>query len=556
MSKKKIAKPTDSWCSRRQFLSMSGLAAVYLAQTNPYNMFFRALSDSLINQANAAALGITSKNYLAVLFGGAPPRWTWDSFLCPSGNMANDFIKNGSVHNFLPDNTYSADNSKAEYRVEPVNGLYSNPAKVIYMSPLWNRTIPTSDGNAVAMRELLKNAVLIRGVNMGQDKGHTQGTSLLVHPEATAPSLSGIVGDHHPHSYIKATALGAYNAYSFLQPTYGGHLSANGTGIVMTRDNLNLTPTGNPFAGLLSPFKEAAATIPHSEKMGKMKPYMEDAMSELKRFSSLNYPGSDALYKAGSTIEELALKNLSSIGAEYPGTVARYRNLITRSAEPLANIIPGNDYGSYRGSTPGFSYHGLAAQFAMAELLFLHDLSFNVTISITQGQDIAVNSINNYRSKIDEHSGSDRQQSVINFSCLYRAMAACIYEFKTRIGNSKWENTVVQVGAEYDRAPDNTGAGTDHAANANMYTFFSGAIQEPILIGNILKNGSSREKYKGTWGASAPTLVRGVERVLSPQMGVSTAAMLLGIPSPIRAESLLNESGGRFVSAAEEPKNV
>lgn len=556
MGKKKLQDPSWTWCDRRQFLSMSGLAALYLAQSNPFNMFFRALSDSLIHQANAQALGQPSKNYLAVLFGGAPPRWTWDSFLCPSGNLERDFIENGSVHNFLPNNKYNAINSEAKYRVEAVRGMYQNPNKVIYMSPLWNRTIPVSEGSPVLMSELLKNAVLIRGVNMGQDKGHTQGTSLVVHPEAAHPSLSGAVGDHHPHSYIKTTALGSYNSYSFLEPLYGGHLATTGSGIVAVKDNLKFGSSDNPFYGLLSPFKAALATMSHAEKMSKMKPYMQQAMGELRRFSSLNYPGSDQLYKAGSTIEQLALKNLAAIGAEYPDVLARYQSLISRSAEALPNIIPDNAHGSYDGSRSSFGYNGMASQFAMAELLFRYGLSFNVTISITQGQDIQVNSSGTHRSKIDEHSGGDRQQSVINFSCLYRALAACIYEFKYRIEPSRWENTVVQVGAEYDRAPDNGGYGSDHAANSNMYTFFSGAVSEPILIGNILKNGSNREKYKGTWGASAPTLVRGVERVISPQMGVATAATLLGIAAPIRAESLLIESGGRFTSAAEDPKNV
>lgn len=535
---------------------MAGMSGIYLAASNPINLLFQAIAEGFISKAHAQAMGTDPRRYVCILMEGAPTRWVWDSFLCPSGNMARDFIKNGAVNNYIGGSgEYDGSLSNLEYRAEKILNLPTGTPD-IYMSPIWNRDIPTVGNGWVPMSKLLHNALLIRGVNMGQDVGHSLGPAKILTAEPGVSTLTGALAEHS-HSSIKAVGLSQYDRYSFSEHRLGGFFSKEGLSPTIQRETgYYINRRGvDPLSMLMAPFIETNATVlSSSARQAELKTHMDAALREMSAFANSSIPGADELYRLRSDVDSVMRLNFGDLKAQYELLYAKYEDLVRRSGAPTNNIIPANDYGSYTGkSNPYANISGLASQFAIAEFLFRHDLSRNITISLTEGTSPTVSGISN---KHDEHDQRDRQASLMSMSAEFRAISAVIYEFSRAIESSVWEDTVVQIGSEYDRLPHDLSYGTDHAADSNMLTFFSGAIQKPILIGNIKKNGREDARYKGTWGAAATVQTQWGELTIDPKIGVSTAAALLNIPSPSRSPALIDNVAGKFVSLAEGPKNV
>ncbi len=551
MSKK--CKNKQQPVTRRQFLSMAGAAGAFGAFGSPIKFLLAAICDGLISKAQAEVLGTPQKKYISLLMGGAPTRWVWDSFLRPNG-PTDAFIKNRSVNNWIHTNAYSGDATGLDYLVEPVT---LPGVETFYMSPIWNRTIPAINGAWVPMNTLLNNALIMRGINMGQDVGHKLGPSKSVVSESGAPSLSGAVADHS-HSPIKAVGT-AYSgdAYSFAERKYEAYKSSKNYGCSIVKET-RYDPSFpnrfvNPLTQIINTFSDTKpAVAAYSSTTAKLQPEINAALAELAFFANSTLPGSDVLYQNRADAEALMHRSFGDLNQVYATLFNKYIDLMLRSGVAIDNIIPPNDYLNYKGSSGQFGVRGLAQQFAIAEFLFVNNLTSSITITLYEGSSPGVNGLGN---KHDEHGQSDRQASMIVMTAEFRAISAMINEFRRAMG-SDWSNTVIHIGAEYDRSPADSGGGSDHAADANTMTLFSGAIQKPILIGNIKTQSRNSPKYQGTWGAAAPVLTEFGTQLLNPSIAISTVATLLDIPSPSRGKSLIEKSSSGFTSLAEKPKNV
>ncbi len=540
---KKHKRKLQKSISRRQCLSMMGWAGMFYAISDPLKVLTGSIVDGLISKAQAQMAGLPPRNFVCVLFPGGPTRWVWDSILRPKGD-ASPFVANRSVNTKLTEDTYTGNAANCVYAVEPVT---LSTGEVIYMPPIWNQNIPVVGGGWVPMRSMLDNSMIIRGVNMQVDAGHDVGPARVPRPNPNGPSLSGMVADASSTPIPAVATSYASWSHNYGDPKLGGYKSSNGTGITLVRG------TADGLNKILSPFQNTdSAVLAHLSKLNSasVNNAMKAAIDELAAFAKSGKPGSDALFKARSKAEELFKRVFGDLKAEYNALSAKYAELESRCAkDPMARILPATGSGSYNINNGGGT--GLSGQFAVAEFLIRNGLSSTITIAGSNSAGVAGLSNSN-----DEHREQDRQKSLICHSFQFRATAAMINELKRALGPSLWEQTVVEVSAEYDRSPRNDIDGSDHAPGSNIMTIMSGAITKPVFIGNILVNSGTGD-YLGTWGQGAPVQTdfgSGVR--ITNEHVASTVATLLNVESPMRAPSLIEIGSGGVQSLAEEMKNV
>ncbi|MGZ3771884.1 MAG: hypothetical protein ACXWRZ_17940, partial [Bdellovibrio sp.] len=501
------------------------------------------LVDGLVAKAQAQT-SVQPRNLVAILYNGGPTRWAFDNFLKPHGS-ADAFINNPCVSNYISTTGYEKNNAATSYQVEPVDITFGATQKrSIYLAPLWNRTIPAySNGQIVfiPMSSLLDNAMIIRGVHMQVDIGHGTGPTLVTHPVSTLPSISGLVADQSNRP-LSAVGIGDGYGYNLSDAQTGAFYSSKGTGISLLRSG------GTPLPDVLDSFTNGTAV--NKSKLASLRSSMNDALLEMSQYASSGKPGADALYKMRNSAENMFYRSFGDLTAVYDALYTKYDNLEQQSAiSALPNLIPSNI-----ASVAANDYNAgndLPSQFAVAEFLLMNDLSSSITM--TAGSNTKIGGLFNYA---DEHEQDDRQVSVITANFRYRALAAMIYELRRSLGAARWENTVVEVSAEYDRSPRKDMTGSDHAPEANTMSVFSGAIKQPLFIGNIAVQSRDGD-YTGTWGAAAPVAgFADTPTIVTNENVASTLCSLLNVTSPFRAASLISTGSTGIVSLAEEPKNV
>ena len=543
---KKREKKLPQILSRRQFLSLIGVGALYIKNSDPLNMLFRSLVDGLISDAQAQSGAPAPKNYISILFPGAPTRWVWDGFLNPNNETLS---KNNAVANWLVQDSYiaapSSNYSNVTYRAEQV----ALPGgKSIYLPPLWNRNIPTTTGGTVPMRTLLDNTLMMRGVDMQIDLGHGIGPAKVIFPLGASASLTGLVGDASTRP-IPVVGMGNHN---YADPVNLGYKSLKGT-------SSTLVPSSNPLGGTLSPFINQDAAVKASAPQFNSAPVqlaLKNAMQELSTYAKSSLPGSDALYKNASNALGLFQTTFGDLqNVIYPALYNKYYNLALACARTaIPNIIPTTGDGRYNRAAGNFTSE-FAGQFAVTEYLLTN--GYSSAFCLSSNNSCGVGGLG---SSNDEHQESDRQQSLISHSFQFLSVSAMIYELKrVIISQGLWEQTVIHVSAEYGRSPRNDGTGTDHGTNANAMTIMSGAIKAPIFMGNIKTEGINNTDYVGTWGIAAPVLTDRGTQIITNNVAASTVAALLGVQNPISAASsviAVDSSGVGVTSLAEAPKNV
>ncbi len=533
-------KPREGY-SRRQFLSYLGVASAFYTVHNPLKTFFNGIADGLIASAQAQT-AMQARNYVCVLYGGAPTRWVFDNFLTPNG-PADGFIKNKSVNNWLTEDYYSADSTKATYKADRID---LSDGRVIYLPPVWNADIPVFGGGTMKMKDLLDNTMIIRGVNMQVDIGHRVGPARVPRPILSGPSISGMVADA---SSAPIQAVGtAYYGFNHCDPVNGrAYSSEKGTGVTL------INGMSDAIGKVMSSFQNTdSQVLANLSKMNNLSPLIKAALDDLAVYAKSSKPGADVLFKTRDNAEALFKRSFGNLTAVYNGLVAKYADLERRVAQlTVPNILPATGIAPYNIASTGFSTL-LPGQFAVAEFLLTNGLSSTITIG---GDDARVAGLMSYN---DEHSSTalNRQGSLICHTHQFRALTTMIAELKRALGPQLWEQTVVEVSAEFDRAPLDNGLGSDHAPEANTMTIMSGAIKKPVFIGNITVDGRGAG-YTGTYGKSAPVrtdFASGI--VVTNEHVASTVSTVVGTKSPVRAPSLVSIGSSGVKSLAEDPKNI
>lgn len=561
--------------SRREFLAMGGAAGAFSLFGSPLALFTDAFTRGLINSAQAAALNSEEpRNYVGVLFPRAPTRWLWDSFLTPNrapnsiltaasitkvaalGNIpatADLYFHNPGMGNWIDGDIYDTDNDRVSYKVEPI--VLSN-GEVVFGPPLWNRDIPTLDLQTgvkgwAPMKTLLNNATIMRGIDMLADQGHS--VHKVTRPIPTEASINGLVADA-----TRSLPIGAIGTDRYVGPAFGGYASESGLGITMVDHRQS-----NPIVSLLSPFVRTAPDSPNNAtvisegtKRAILKPQIDDVLSSLKAYANQSKPGSDILYKNRSQAEELFNRSFGDLSVQYSALYNKYLDLETRSAEPIANMIPSASTIAGYDLANGARGTNLPAQFAIAEFVLKNGLSSSITMSGINVTNLGVRVANLFNDN-DEHNQINRQLSVICHTFQFRALAAMIYAFQQALGPTLWNNTILHVSSEFDRVPRSDLFGTEHAPDSNVHSLFSGAFNKFRLVGNVKAQGRPSDLlFNGTFGAAGIVSTAAGSKILNLEHAAATICHLLRVKNPTRATTLVEESPSGMALTVEKPKNV
>lgn len=296
---------------------------------------------------------------------------------------------------------------------------------------------------------------------------------------------------HLPLPFRLGTAQYGYN---HCDPIYGkAYSSEKGTGVTL------INGMSDAIAKVMSSFQNAdSQVLANLSKLNNLSPLIKAALDDLAVYAKSSKPGADVLFKTRDNAEALFKRSFGNLTAVYNGLVAKYADLEKRVAQlTVPNILPAAGIAPYNIASTGYGTT-LPGQFAVAEFLLTNGLSSTITIG---GDDCIAGLV----SLNDEHSSTalNRQGSLICHTHQFRALTTMIAELKRALGPQLWEQTVVEVSAEFDRSPLDNGMGSDHAPEANTMTIMSGAIKKPVFIGNITVEGRGAG-YTGTYGKAAP----------------------------------------------------
>jgi hypothetical protein len=112
---------------------------------------------------------------------------------------------------------------------------------------------------------------------------------------------------------------------------------------------------------------------------------------------------------------------------------------------------------------------------------------------------------------------------------------------------------VIHVASEFSRSARVDGSGSDHAFEGAVTSVWSGAIQKPIVLGNIRQNASvstARDPvYAGTWGGAAPVTLGstsgplGIGNVAHLSRRLRVARLRIGQPALVAGSATVDRPG-------------
>ncbi|MCB0393103.1 MAG: DUF1501 domain-containing protein, partial [Bdellovibrionales bacterium] len=193
-----------------------------------------------------------------------------------------------------------------------------------------------------------------------------------------------------------------------------------------------------------------------------------------------------------------------------------------------------------------------AEQFALVEFVVTNDLSRSITICPRSISGIMING-GRANMIFDQHNVGCIISYYLN-SMYYRALSACLLELIEILkSQGKFQDTVIDVGGEFNRNPRNNGSGADHGSAGGSMALYTGMLNSPMVLGNIYRDRGGN--YSGTWGQGAPISQYGIP--LDIGHWGSTIATLLGVPSPVTARpSIVSVNGNTITSNIEQAKQV
>jgi hypothetical protein len=163
---------------------------------------------------------------------------------------------------------------------------------------------------------------------------------------------------------------------------------------------------------------------------------------------------------------------------------------------------------------------------------------------------------------IDAHDTGSYIQ-LIQFTRYYRAIASCLFELIQRLkavpsgSGTLFDRTVIAINSEFSRNARDSGAGSDHGPDGSCYTLCSGMVAQPLVVGDIKKDGG-RNGYRGTWGTGS-TMVEFTNQQAVVGNAASTVALMLDFPTPTPNNAPfvnLNRTTGKVHATVGRARNV
>ena len=470
------------------------------------------------------------RRMVSLFFPGAPARWMFNLFLTPY-----------STRNFMA-------NTMVGTRFEAENGRYT---KAVYdtvekhgmnVPYIWDLDLPQAGGGTRPMSDLLPHMLALQGINTG-NAGHPGSQAFHWRPSGATQSLTALSAD------ASMTPFSAIN-------TFGNNM------IFLSRENKSqvvLGGRGNLLDRLLAPFDHNISNAQRT-KQQILETLMQRATDRLNQAHKSKAKGVETLVENNQQTVDLLQRGFGGIDAFWNTNLQKYENLIRRTIaqnlpgindRPIGKQNPGNE-ASHLINRNGnrlpdmrtmidnnSTIPSLAAQFVVAEYVLTTELSRSVVMRVLPIR----NTINH-----DQHNSGSLATIYFN-TLLYRAVSACTLELVDQLkAKGIWKDTVIEMASEFNRSPKFADGGSDHGWQGKSVTYFSGAINNPLILGPIRR--TLNNKYRGTWGVGANSSSLG--GVMQNAHAIASLAYLLRVPSPITStNSLVYFDGGELKSTVE-----
>lgn len=531
--------------SRRNFLNILGATSTLPLMQGPAQILIESILMGISQKASALDSTVTPRRYLSITFEGGPPRWVFDHFLTPYDTTV--FQANTQVGTKYGGGSTATSSDYATILRKGIN-----------VPHMWQFEVPKVGGGTRPMDTLLDNMISIRGVDVG-NPDHAAALALQFLPLGATKSISALAADQSDMP-IAAVSSGL-SQYKFLS--------------TKQKSAVTIATSGNMISTLLTPFtrKDLGA---FSIKRQQMSAAIDASVGILNTYANTLHPASGINSKAMSDAKDLLSAGFGDLTTTWTNLRDKYIALITAALDTTKTYAGINDRLIAPDGSVRFIYNtkaivtmpdiramitkstaitGMAYHFAMAEYILLNNLSSSVSISPSKMTNLTVDG-SNHGMDFDEHDMGAMITLQNNFY-FNLAYSSCLLELIDRLkAKGIFQDTIISTGGEFSRSARNDGSGSDHGYSGGNTTFYSGAFNGPLVIGNIYKSKSlSTLGDTGTWGYGAPVAELG--KTIDLGNLASTTAFLLRTPSPITASSsLLKTSGTSIVSTIEKAKQV
>ena len=495
------------------------------------------------------ALGsVAGKRYIFLQTYAAPARWMFDLFLNPgkssdfvnNPHMATQFSSKGSVY----DNTVPYSESLVS-----VNG--------VYVPPIWKAALPAcdSDGNPTTtgtLASILPNIIHIRGIDTNNgDHGfcsrlHFMPISATV---STTALTAGINGVPFPAINIQSTQY-IFSSPSPLEP-------------------VNIASSGNLISTLLGPFAlastDGSAAYRSEISDESTQKNIRDAIKALDNDAKAQASELASLQAARLSAFEVMTRKFPDFDATWAKLLSKYTTLVQRALAETMTGINDKPIGIAVGSRDETYCHngtivtvpdlrnmiqngakptdmaGLPARFALLEFIIVNDLSRSVTVGVAPLSSVQTAPGVLGSQVVDEHYNGTMVSLFLN-TMYYRGLSVCLLELVRVLKSAGvWDQTVIDISGEFNRAPRKDRTGSDHGYKAASGILLSGMVTSgPFIIGNIYNDDPGNKAYGGTYGRAAPNPTVG-NAALSVGHFAASLATMLDAPSPVTAAFSLLE---------------
>jgi hypothetical protein len=605
---------SKSQISRRKLLAAAGLLS---AEQGILSGQLAVLLSSLVTGQIAQAYQKTvaskkefSRNFVQLNMYGAPARYLFDHVLRP--NDSDGFLPCEGLYNYISEiNMQQPHLCKGKYKDAKVKGFN--------MPHLWKYNVAKSSGGSRPMSDLMDQMLMIRGCKLASD-GHPINNERQVSPLTGEYSITGLVADASL-AYFPAINLGKSPANkAFKSPLQAGVVdipleSADYASFLLeifhkqSKENSDSpkdvdTAVENAI-GFLKQYSltnQPGSELLYNERKRVEKLIRNGVKNFSEAFTSLSSKYDD-LFLRSLQLEPIEGVNEAKIpGVRFPISLAGK----VRTPEALAthrimaeSYLMSNDI---RDVFAKVKSENLAKSFALAEFVLSEGLSSSIVLSppihdrgnmlVNLGVNLAIYGDEQINNIYDETSNTTQLTlkpeaiakyetkdgfitdchetgwlpNVIACNLFYKGMSACLLEFidvmkakKTSAGKSLFDETVFQYATEFERAPTDSGSGSQHNFLASVTSLYSGVIKKPEIIGNIYvgrKAPFGSVLPMGTIGCAAPN-VGLPNKIININNISSTLSEMLRVPRIVpRAASLVEVKEDKLSTLIEPARNV
>lgn len=545
--------------NRRQFLEALSKAGVCATMWDPLSMLFGTLFDGMVSKAQAAETGLPPRKLFFIYLWGGPPRWAWD--------YSADPLNSGKTNIGELWNTFNS-NGTTGYKLIPVTVA----GKTYHLPPLWGHQVPRPGGGMAPMSDILKHMLVVRGIYM--PPGEHELDNYILRPASTSLSLDGMLADH---SQAPTPAISLDGNQTF----------ASGTGRSLFEPSFSgTTSTDTPLHRVAPNYKSQGDALPTGfiARRDALELGIQSVLASLSEYASSSRPGAQVLYADRKNAENTLRSSVGDLTAVWNTLYTKYSTLLSRSNAEVNRLIPvsipkdkttrvgemhANNADLRTSITSTTGVPNLARNLALVEFLFSRNLCSSITTYaggyqfeaqgytlFTKGGENTVASssatgVKRWLNGGDEHF-TGAKASVLYNTMMYYQFATGFYELIESLKRANaWDDTVIQLASEMQRRPKDDFTGSEHAVQANLLTLLSGAIKEPLFIGNV-----QIDTRFQTRGVGEKVNLNGTSTLLNWEHAISTTAKLLRIPSPFpKVPAVVQEQNGTVVSLIGNPEN-